>query len=177
MRLASIACAAGAVSGAARAQEVFVGAFEHGTNLHIGVGDEEEGIDAQLGFRTEPLDRRILFGRPRAYGFVSINTSSDTNFAAAGLLWRRDFGSRLYGQAGVGLAIHDGAVNRADTKGNPNKIVFGSRVLFAPELGLGWRISRRLALEASYVHVSNAHIWTDVNPGMDDVGARLVYQW
>lgn len=159
------------------AGEVFTGAFQHGAQLGISAGDEEEGIDAELGYRTEPLGRRILFGHPRAYGLLSKNLSGDTSFASVGLLWRRNFSSRLYGQVGVGLAIHDGAVDRADTRGDHNKIVFGSRVLFQPELGLGWRLSPHWAVEASYVHISNAHIWTDVNPGMDDVGGRIVYRF
>jgi lipid A 3-O-deacylase len=160
----------------ARAGEVFAGAFQHAAELHIAAGDEEKGVDAELGYRTEPLEHRILIGRPRVYGLLSKNSSGDTSFASVGLLWRRDFSSRLYGQFGMGLAIHDGAVDRADAHGARDKIVFGSRVLFEPELGLGWRVSRHWAIEASYVHISNGHIWTRVNPGMDDVGGRIVYR-
>ena len=166
-----IAATAPAVAG-----EVFVGGLEHAASTALAAGDEEDGVDVQLGFRTDPLSRRILFGHPRAYGLLSINSAGDTNFATAGLLWRRDFNARLYGQFGFGLAVHDGAVDGADADGDPNKIIFGSRVLFESELGLGWRLSDRWGLEASYVHVSNGHIWTDINPGMDDIGARIVYR-
>ena len=37
------------------------------------------------------------------------------------------------------------------------------------------RITPRLATELSYVHISNAHILSNINPGMDDMGMRLVY--
>jgi hypothetical protein len=155
------------------AGEAFVGAFQHAADVHISSpNDGERGLDLELGYRTGSLGWRFL-GRPRAYGLLSKNLSGNTNFASAGLLWRRDFTSHLYGQIGFGLAIHDGAVTRADADGDPHKIVFGSRVLFQPELGLGWRLSRRSAIEISYVHISNGTLWTKVNPGMDDVGLRF----
>jgi hypothetical protein len=175
--LAAIGCALTVLGGPASAGEIFTGGFEHGVEWGISAGDEEKGADLELGYRTEPLSHRFLFGRPRLYGMISKNLSGDTNFASAGLLWRRDFTSRLYGQIGLGVAVHDGAVSRADVGTRRDKIAFGSRVLFQPELDLGWSLSRHWAVEASWVHVSNAHLWTNVNPGMDDVGARIIYRF
>ena len=53
---------------------------------------------------------------------------------------------------------------------------FGSRVLFAPELGVGYQASERVAIEASWVHISNAQLLSRQNPGMDSVGIRLSYR-
>jgi len=173
---AVVVCMGLAIAAPARADEFFTGAYQHAAELHISAGDEEGGVDAELGYRTEPMQRRILFGRPRVQFLLSRNLSGDTNFAALDLLWRHDYSERFYGQLGFGLAVHDGVVHRADLRGRTNRIAFGSRVLFEPELDFGWRLSPRLALEASYVHISNGHIWTKVNPGMDDVGVRLIYR-
>ncbi|HEX4712911.1 acyloxyacyl hydrolase [Phenylobacterium sp.] len=158
------------------AGEIFAGGFQHAARLGIAAGDEESGADLELGYRTEPLSRRIIFG-PRVYGLLSKNLNGDTNFASAGLLWRKNFTSRLYGQLGFGLAVHDGAVDLADAGTPRDRIAFGTRVLFQSELSLGWSLSRRWAVEASYVHISNGGIKANVNPGMDDVGARVVYRF
>lgn len=175
LALAAIGCALAALGSPTRAGEVFAGGFQHGVELGIAAGHEEKGVDLELGYRTEPLNH--LFSHPRVYGLLSKNLSGDTSFASVGLLWRRDFTSRLYGQFGFGVAVHDGAVNFADVGTRRDKIVFGSRALFQPELDLGWSLSRRWAVEASYVHISNGHLLARINPGMDDLGARLVYRF
>ena len=54
-----------------------------------------------------------------------------------------------------------------------DKIDFGSRVLFEPELGIGFDVNRRLSIEASWVHMSHAQLFGRQNPGIDNLGARL----
>jgi lipid A 3-O-deacylase len=174
--LAMLGFALTALGGPAMAGEVVMGGFQHAAQLGIAAGNDEGGADLQLGYRTEPLSHRFLFG-PRAYGLLSKNLIGDTSFASVGLLWRRDFTSRLYGQLGVGVAVHDGAVKLTDAEVPRDRIVFGSRALFQSELDLGWTLSRRWAVEASYVHLSNAGIYGGPNPGMDDVGARVIYRF
>ena len=50
----------------------------------------------------------------------------------------------------------------------------GSRVLFEPELALGWRASERLAVEARWMHISHAQLFDGKqNPGFDMMGLRL----
>ena len=51
------------------------------------------------------------------------------------------------------------------------------RILFEPEIALGYRVSERLALEASYLHISHATIFGDQNPGLTDIGVRAVYRF
>jgi len=165
-----------AAGGHAWAGEVFAGAFAHSVPTHISAGDEEHGVDGELGWRSERIQSWRHVGRPRVYVLVSKNFSGQTDFASIGLLWRHDFSHGFYGQAGVGLAIHDGVAYPRGANGRADVIVFGSRILFQPELSVGVRLSRRVALEAAYVHISNAHIWTKINPGMDDLGARVVYR-
>ena len=102
-----------------------------------------------------------------------MNTRGDTNLAAAGLSWR--FGDQLYLQPGIGLAAHDGPSTRVNEE-TRFRTDLGSRVLFNPKLAVGWRINERVAVEASWIHVSNGQILSDQNPGLDIIGARLVFR-
>lgn len=92
-------------------------------------------------------------------------------------------------QPGIGVAIHDGGVNlrSPDEPGlTPEerlkrqrdfytKLDLGSRVLFEPELSVGWKATRRLSVELSWIHISRAKLAGDYNPGLGDVGLRLLY--
>jgi lipid A 3-O-deacylase len=80
------------------------------------------------------------------------------------------FGDQVYVRPGIGLAVHNGSAgnfNRTD------RIAFGSRVLFEPELGIGARLSERVTAEASIVHMSHATLFGRQNPGIDNIGVRL----
>jgi hypothetical protein len=163
--------------GGASAAEVFAGAFGHGVHIGLASGWERAAdAGAEVGVRSDPLNTLGWLGEPRAYGLISANLTSRTDFAAAGLLWRRDLGRRFYGQLGPGLAVHDGAVSPQDADHGSKHIALGSRVLFEPELGLGVRLTPRWSAELNWVHVSNAGL-TKHNPGMDDLGARAVYRF
>ena len=54
-----------------------------------------------------------------------------------------------------------------------DKIDFGSRVLFEPEIALGTRINDRMSVEASWVHMSHATLFSRQNPGIDNLGVRV----
>ena len=157
-----------AVPTPAQAGELFGGLYVHGVDTPLTLGGSPEGgIDFQLGFRGEP----IIAGTGLApYVFAAINTNGDTNYAAAGLSWK--FGDRIYIRPGVGIAVHTGSARNTDNPFN-DKIEFGSRILFEPELGIGARISERMTIEASWVHMSHAQLFGKQNPGIDNIGARL----
>jgi hypothetical protein len=176
MRRTVLAAAAltAAWASSSAAQEVFAGAFSHATDWNLGAGVEEHGTDVELGLRSARLQGLKAVGRPMTYVLASKNLNARTNFAAVGLLWRRNFNRRLYGQLGFGLAIHDGSVGPTDNPGQGDRIVWGSRILFEPEAAIGLRLGRRWGLEAAYVHTSNGHLWTRINPGRDQFGVRIV---
>jgi hypothetical protein len=71
---------------------------------------------------------------------------------------------------GLGVAIHNGSAGKFY---RTDKIAFGSRVLFEPEIGIGKRIKDRLSVEASWVHMSHAQLRGRENPGIDNLGIRL----
>lgn len=151
---------------AASAQEVFGGIHAHavGTKLSLG-SSREEGVDVSVGYRTG----RIIPGTGlQPYGFAALNTSGDTNYAALGLSWK--FGERFYVRPGVGIAVHDGSTRDFN---EDERIAFGSRFLFAPEIGVGARINDRLSVEASWVHLSHGQLFGGQNPGIDNIGARI----
>ena len=101
---------------------------------------------------------------------MSVNSAGDTHFAAAGISWK--IGGTVYVRPGIGLAIHDrpGGFRR-------DRIYFGSRILFEPELGLGVQLNDRVSVEASWVHLSHAKLLNIENPGIDNLGLRLNYRF
>ena len=159
---------------AGSAQEAWLGLFGH--DLPIGIADccFERGMDIQAGLRTGPLVAVPPFGELRVYGLGSVNTLGGVPFAAAGAAWRWPIGtSGFYLQPGLGAAVQFGSDAKYQVR--PDQLYLGSRVLFEPELSLGWRADRRWAIEAAYVHLSHAQLAGRQNPGLDDVGVRAVY--
>ena len=149
----------------AYAGEIFGGLFVHAVETPLSLqGDRESGADLQLGYRGGPIGRTPL----QPYAFGSLHTKGDTSFAAVGLSAR--FGRRLYVRPGIGIAIHNGS---DDEFSRPDQLAFGSRILFEPELGVGYQVSERACVEASWVHLSHGQLFSGQNPGMDSIGARL----
>jgi hypothetical protein len=165
-RLILAAAALLSFPGAASAQEVFGGVYAHavGTRLSLG-SSRESGADFQLGYRGGRLFPKLGL---QPYAFGALNSKGDTSYAAAGLSWK--FGDRFYVRPGVGLAIHNGSTRDFNVA---DRIAFGSRILFEPEIGVGARINDRLSLEASWVHLSHAQLFGGQNPGIDNIGARI----
>jgi hypothetical protein len=156
----------------APAAEIFGGLTVHDVDTPLNKGGFERGLDVQAGLRGARIRALKAIGEPSPYAFVSVSTEGATNLAAAGISWK--IGHRFYLRPGLGIAVHDRSshVVRGGLRGD-----FGSRVLFEPELGIGIRLGERLAAEASWVHVSHATLFSDQNPGMDNIGVRLNYRF
>jgi lipid A 3-O-deacylase len=153
-----------AMAAPAHAGELFGGLYVHDVKLPTDKSGIESGADAMLGYRWG----KILGTPLQPYFFGALNTAGETNYAAAGLSAK--FGRNIYIRPGLGIAIHAGsAANHFRT----DKIAFGSRVLFEPELGIGTQINSRLSVEASWVHMSHAQLSGRENPGIDNLGVRL----
>ena len=169
--LIGLAIAIAAAATPAQAGEVFGGLYVHGVDTPLTLGGSPEGgADFQLGYRGGPIiDGTGL----EPYVFGAINSKGDTSYAAAGLSWK--FGDRIYIRPGLGIAVHTGSARNFDNPFN-DKIEHGSRVLFEPELGIGARISERMTIEASWVHLSHATLFGKQNPGIDNIGARLNFK-
>lgn len=151
----------------ASAGEVFGGIYVHDVDTFLTKSGVEDGADIQLGYRWGAIGGPA---GPQPYVLASANTAGETHYAAAGLSWK--FGDRIFIRPGLGLAIHSGSDGDENHDGHDH-IDFGSRILFAPELGIGARVSERATIEASWVHMSHATIFSRQNPGIDNFGVRL----
>ena len=155
----------------AHASEIFGGLLAHDVDSPFSIGGLEDGADLELGWRGGRIRALRVVGAPSPYLFGSVATSGETHFVAAGLSWR--IGDRVFVRPGLGLAVH---TRSSHGVANGFRTDLGSRVLFEPELGLGVRIGERATLEASWVHISQAQLFSRQNPGMDSIGVRLSYQ-
>ncbi len=186
------------------AAEVALGVLRHGANFHplagklifdlpelpagqIYEGEEENGtVDVQIAYRTAPL--RILL-KPRLTVKAQISTAGRTSFFSAGAEWRQHIlRGRVYGQVGIGATIIDGYSFTPDPfqPGISNdeawrrydiyrrRTSFGSKILFNPNASIGVRLDRRWAVELAWEHFSHRQIFSDTNPGIDNVGIRIV---
>jgi hypothetical protein len=185
------AAAALAVCSPAAAGEVFAGVYAHDVDDGVSYGKFEHGAQLVIGARTTALDELHMLGRPRVHLLMGINTDGDTDYVAAGLSWRFRFARRFYAEPGIGLALHDGKVNLPSPyepgltpqqrlerlHDYQTKLDLGSRVLFEPELSLGYRATDRLSVELSWIHMSHGRLAGSYNPGVADIGLRLLYRY
>ena len=168
MKVSAFAFAALAVlaSAPAHAGDLFGGIYDHDVKLPTDKSGIEGGIDLMLGYRGG----RIAHTPLQPYIFGAVNSAGETSYAAVGLSAK--FGHSIYIRPGLGLAIHTGSAEKFQDPTN-DKIDFGSRVLFEPELAVGTQINSRLSIEASWVHMSHAQLFARQNPGIDNLGVRL----
>lgn len=150
----------------ALAGELIGGLYAHDVKTPLTLSGVESGVDLQLGYRGGRIGHTPL----QPYAFAALNSAGNTSYAAAGLSAK--FGDRLYVRPGIGLAVHTGSAIKFDIPGN-DRIEFGSRILFEPELGLGYQINGRTGIEASWVHMSHAQLFGKQNPGIDNIGVRF----
>jgi hypothetical protein len=148
----------------AYAGEVFGGVYVHDVDTILTKSGIEDGADLQLGYRGGRIGSTPL----QPYAFGALNTTGETSYAAIGLSAR--FGGRFFVRPGLGLAIHNGSDDKVD---RTDEIAFGNRILFEPELGIGYQLSDRASVEASWVHMSHAQLFGGQNPGIDNIGVRF----
>ena len=189
---------AASLAGPVLAQEWYVGVYIHdvtvvGEAVGLGAAGRESGTqDLQIGYRSERLNSLDFLGGPQAQALVSINNKNMSNFASVGLGWPIAFGDRFYLRPSFGLAYTDGKAGLppANAPGlTPEerarrtnlyytRIDFGSKLLFNPEVAIGYRFTDRLSSEFSYSHLSNGQIFHHgKNQGLDDMGVRLVFSF
>lgn len=86
---------------------------------------------------------------------ASIDISGGTSFAGAGLSWTVGKGP-VYVRPAVGVVIHDWPERSAFAG---RRAALGSRVLFEPEMAVGYRLNGRISLEASWMHISQGRLF------------------
>jgi len=150
----------------ADAGELFGGAYVHDIDSPLTKSGIEKGVDIQLGYRWDRIGKTPL----QPYLFGAANTAGETHYAVAGVSAK--FGKRLYVRPGLGIALHSGD-DRDFHDPFDDDVEFGTRILFAPEVGVGLAISERASVEASLIHLSHGQLFGGQNPGIDNVGIRF----
>jgi hypothetical protein len=167
--LRAVAVGVVAISSSSHAGELFGGFYAHDINTPVTHAGPEGGLDLQLGWRGDRMGKTPL----QPYGFLAINTAGDTHYGAIGLSAK--FGHRLFVRPGIGIAVHTGSTaDHFDP--SDDQIEFGSRFLFEPELGIGAKLNDRLTLEASWVHMSHAQLFSRQNSGIHNLGIRVSWK-
>ena len=155
------------------AQEVFVGVYKHAVETPFTLNSGEGGVDFELGYRFPRIQALKVIGKPAPYVIASLNSQGDTSFAGGGLSWELGRGP-VYLRPGLGLIVHTGPSLRVGANGVRTDL--GSPVLFEPELALGFRVAPKVAVEASWTHISNGRVFNQhQNPGIDMMGVRLAF--
>jgi len=161
--------AALAFPSAAQAGELFAGVHVHDVKTPLDDAGIESGVDLSLGYRGDAIGH--LWHAPlQPYIFAAINSDGNTNYGAVGISAKFPLGGTWYFRPGIGLAIHTGSAGKFY---RTDKIAFGSRVLAEPEIAIGTQVSRRVSVEASWVHMSHGQLFGKENPGIDNLGVRL----
>ena len=167
--LVAFAASAALAASPASAGEIFGGLTVHDVDTFLTRSGIEEGMDVQLGYRGGRIG-----GSPfQPYVFGSVHSKGQTHFAVAGISAK--FGDALFIRPGVGVAVHTGSAENFQDP-TDDEVEFGSRILFAPELGIGARIAPRATVEASWVHFSHGQLFGRQNPGMDNIGVRVSFE-
>jgi lipid A 3-O-deacylase len=191
-----LALVAGAAAMFGLATQAWAGEFMAGLYAHgVGVKQSQEGgVDPLIGYHSDPIQGLGWLWKPSVHVVAAVNTNVSTDFVAAGFDWRIPLGhdSRWYVQPGIGMAYTTGEadIGNAFAPGlspaemqrrlrlSHSRIDFGSKVLFEPELALGYHLSPRWDVEVSYIHLSNGEILHHgENQGLDDIGVRLAYRF
>jgi lipid A 3-O-deacylase len=150
----------------AAAGELFGGLYAHDVKLPTDKSGIESGADVVIGYRGGRIGHTTL----QPYAFGALNTAGDTSYAAVGLSAK--FGGSIYIRPGLGLAVHTGSAEKFQDPTN-DKVDFGSRILFEPEVAVGTQINSRMSIEASWTHMSHAQLFAHQNPGIDNLGVRV----
>lgn len=154
----------------AQAGELFGGIYLHDIDSPLTKSGIEDGVDLQLGYRWDRIGKTPL----QPYLFGAVNTAGETHYAVAGISAK--FGKRVYVRPGLGVALHSGDSGDFNEPGDDD-VEFGTKILFAPEIGVGFAINDRMTIEASLIHLSHAQLFGGQNPGIDNLGVRLNWKF
>ena len=155
----------------AAAQEVFAGILAHDVHLPIDKSGQEHGPELEVGFRSGRVGALGFLGRPSLYVRGALAASGGTDFIGAGLSWRLGRGA-FYARPALGIAVQTGRMPVFGADGVRTDL--GSRLVFEPELAIGYQLAPRVSVEAALVHRSHAGLFnSQQNPGMDSLGLRL----
>ncbi len=175
-----------------RADEVRVGLMVHDVEAfsHLGFGGvhgKEQSLSISADYVWEKPDWLAWAFHARPYIGGTINLQGKTSHAGAGVLWRKGFWDKTYGELAFGMVVHDGRVrvpNPIDATTpeevarrfvlKRSKIEFGSRVLFQTQFAFGYRFNDKWDGQFVFEHLSHGQILGGPeNEGSNNLGIRI----
>jgi lipid A 3-O-deacylase len=151
--------------------EARFGVFAHGLN-----GAESDTVSLQgevVSPRLFPSDGGFWsWAVPRFHVGGSVNLSGRTDFVYTGLTWTIPLTGSVFFEGALGPSVHNGSLVPG-----PNQQGLGCRVLVHASASLGYRLSPRWSVMATYEHLSNASGISGCgwNRALDNVGIRVGY--
>lgn len=153
--------------------DVRFGAFAHGIG---GVEHNTVDINAEFVFPRLPFGQSEWwsFAVPRPHVGGLGNVSGRTSAVYAGALWTVPLIERVFGEAFLDGAVHDGSLT-----GGPDEAALGCRALFHAGFSLGYAITTEWSAMVTFDHLSNGKSLFDTpcdrNQGLNNYGVRFGY--
>jgi lipid A 3-O-deacylase len=162
--------------------EARFGVFAHG------VGSAEQGTIDLNGSLVTP---RIIPGVTGFFSFLvprvhlggALNLSDRTSFGYTGFVWTVPVWERVFVEAYVGPAVHNGSLTATPTLAG-----LGCPVLFHSGASVGYRFNERWSVMGTFEHLSNGKTLfgvncgtnqaaTGSNQGLNNYGVRVGYSF
>lgn len=132
-----------------------------------------EDISFDVLFTSPDLDAFRWIGAPRPEIGATVNLDGQDSLVHANLTWQLPvFDTPFYLEAGLGAAIHNGALSGAA----PGRKNFGCRVNFYERWGVGAHVNENVTATLSYEHTSNNNYCAQ-NDGLSNFGLRLGWKF
>ncbi|MEQ8598983.1 MAG: acyloxyacyl hydrolase [Devosia sp.] len=132
-----------------------------------------EDVSFDVLFVSPDIDAFRWIGAPRPEIGTTISFAGRDSLVHANLTWQLPiFDTPIYLEAGLGAAIHDGALTGA----GPGRQNFGCRVNFYERWGVGVNMSENATATLTYEHTSN-NGWCAANDGLSNFGLRLGWKF
>ncbi|WP_338721319.1 acyloxyacyl hydrolase [Devosia sp. XK-2] len=132
-----------------------------------------EDISFDVLFTSPDADIFRWIGSPRPEVGTTISLGGRDSLVHANLTWQLPvFDTPVYLEAGLGAAIHDGALTGAA----PGRQNFGCRINFYERWGVGLNVSETATATLTYEHTSN-NDWCAANDGLSNFGLRFGWKF
>jgi hypothetical protein len=157
------------------ARQSFISEVRLGVFAHDPTSPEKGPVDINGEILTVkpfvPADPVLAFFVPRLALGGTLNTAGGTSHGYASLAWTYDITSKLFVEASVGVAFHNGNTGTFVPR---DRVALGCSPLFRESGSLGYRFDEHWSIMATVEHLSNADACSR-NRGLTNYGVRVGY--